>query len=168
MRFQSELYGCMIVGLLVIACASVAVAQSEEYFIISDGDTILVGEDIESYRPANGRLALTKGGLAKWESFENQPPPEGRTLVERTLLSDRRFTIVYAGIVVAEGNICSGTESRLQTGLNLFDCLTPSRRSRLGFLYCRFEPDMPPDPLESEEFVAYFRSKGKLLGEQNR
>jgi hypothetical protein len=148
---------------MVIAFGNSAFALSEEYFIVSDGDTILVGEDIESYSRTNHRLMLTEVGLEKWASYENQPPPEGRTLVERTLLTDRRFTIVYAGDVVAEGYICSGTDSSLQSGLNLFDALMPGKRSRLGFLYCRFEPGMPPDPLESEAFGAYFEIHGKLI-----
>jgi hypothetical protein len=163
MQMQMKFAGCILGGLLLMFCTNSASAQYEEFFIVSEGDTILVGEDIESYNRTSHRLALTTGGYAKWKGYENQPPPEGRTLVERTILTDRGFVVIYAGEVVAEGYICSGTESSLKSGLNLWDNQTQSRQSTLGFIYCRFEPDMPPDPLEFEAFWAYFEKFGKLI-----
>ncbi len=165
MKDQLVFIGCFLGGLLMLACANPSSALCETFFIISDGDTLLAGADIESYSCTYHKLALTSDGFAKWESYKHLPPPEGRTLVERTLLTDRDFTIWYAGEVVAEGYICSGTDSSLQSGLNLWDSLAGTRRNRLGLFYARFEPNMPPDSLESEAFLAYFKKNGKLIEE---
>ena len=163
MRIKLSCVHLVLSGLLMMAWAYPLPAFCEEFYIISEGDTILVSEDIESYCCTSHRFALTNDGFAKWKSYEHLPPPEGRTLVERTLLTDRKFVMVHAGEVVAEGYICSGTDSSLQSGLNLWDGLTGARQSRLQLRYLRFEPDMPPDPLESEAFLEYFKKNGKLI-----
>ena len=160
--------GCidLVISGLLLTCLWTSSASCQELYFVAKGDTILAGEDIESYGQTSHRLALTEAGFAKWKSYEHLPPPEGRTLAERTLLTDRHFAVSYAGEVVAEGSICSGTESKLQCGLNIFDNLTGTRRSRLKLGYFRFEPHMPPDPLESEAFLEYFRKNGKLVEEE--
>ena len=145
------------------ACSCFASEVVEDLLFIAEPDTVLRGIDLESYNVGTGRLVLTNEGYLRWCSFVNQLLPEGRALPSHTLLTGKEFRIELAGEVIAVGHIRTGGESESHAGVNLFDSAVKNSRGRLSLHYWRFEPNMPANPLESAEFLGYFRENGKLI-----
>ncbi len=137
--------------------------SADGFYIIAGSDTLLYGEDIESYVRTIGFLVLTVDGYWRWTSFVNHLRVDNSQLARTTSLTDSSFRIEYKGATVVEGYVASGYESKLKVGVRLCDAQTKYDRARLSLHYGRFEPDMPPNPLESEEFLEYFRKSGKLV-----
>lgn len=153
-----------------LVASSHAAARAEMYadragqlYVVAQEDTLLTGDDIESYNRSTGTLVLTPGGYYAWTGNLRPLIVEGEPSQEKTVLSERQFRFIYKGISVLEGTIRSGRSLELMAGIVLWDSDTENNRGRLSLRYLRFLKGMGPDPLESPAFLEYFIDTGKLI-----
>ena len=137
--------------------------EPNKFYFITATDTILSGADIESFNRCTGRLVLTTDGYFRWTSYVNHLRVDNSTLARQTALTDAPFRLEYLGKFILEGRVNSGYESELIAGVSLFDSEVAYSRGRLSLRYWRLRPGMSENPLDSEEFLEYFRLNGKLV-----
>ena len=154
----------VLLGVALLFCG--AWAQAGELYVIAAGDTVIVGREIEYYDLDTGVLGLTWAGKFRWNSYSESHYQGGREIQDVSTLTGRKFVLEIDGEVLGEGRITSLLSSALHPGLTLWDSLVPPDDRSIRFQFATYGRELDiTDPRESESFLGYFRSHGKLRGQ---
>lgn len=139
--------------------------HSGELYVITSGDTVLVGGEIEYYRGSTGVIELSDAGARRWTAHSCSQYYDGREILKLSTLTGQRFVLEVAGDILAEGHFTSTLSSVLYSGLTIWDSFVRPGDTSVRLAFASSGSDSSSiDPRELEAFVRYCRSRGKLKG----
>jgi len=149
---------------LVFLPLTFAVPAAGELYIIAGADTVFTGADFTHYDTASQELRLSVTGQKRCAGHAASETHDGREIPKLSGLTGKLFVLEVDGEVLAEGHFSSMASSCMHTGLVLWDTLIrPGDETlRLTYHVIKDEPQRP-DPRESNRFLDYFASRGKLV-----
>lgn len=135
-----------------------------ELYIIAAGDTIFTGSDFDSYNRSNSELGLSEKGVSRLAELRRVEIVDGRSTYEFGRLVGKKFRLEISGLTVSEGHFSAMYSSQWRSGLVIWEPLSNpiGKRIRLTFSDLNSVHDIV-DPRDSEVFLRFFESRGKLV-----
>lgn len=129
--------------------------DSFRIYLTDSGETVLTGDQIQSYNSTNGAFELNQDGIKKWNSYlTSQTVPK----LESSLFS-REFVLEIDGREICRGEFWSGASSASYSGIVILDALfTLDTSNNLIWIKTDYPSvNTPLDPSVNSEIVKYFR-----------